>query len=290
MTKRSVHSIHTTQSELLGNLQTRSAIHDPADQTYDPFLVLSHHGPQTFGPNNRGMPFEDHPHRGFETVTFVLEGDLVHTDSSGHRRTVTKGGVQWMIAGAGVVHNEQVTPSFRHNGGLLEIIQIWVNLPARLKSTPAKYAGVQSKGIPCISLTGGGQLHLVSGEYAGVAGAIRSITDVFMSRVVLTPGYQGELPAPLGHTVLLYIVHGEVTVVGHSAQGGDLVRLANDGDAVAIEASSDASILFAHADPIGEPIAARGPFVMNTEAEVKQAFRDYRTGLYGTPPSIEEII
>ncbi|MGH8162542.1 MAG: pirin family protein, partial [Gammaproteobacteria bacterium] len=239
--------------------------------------------------DNRGMPFEDHPHRGFETVTFVLEGDLVHTDSSGHRRTVTKGGVQWMTAGAGVVHNEQVPPAFFRTGGLLEIIQLWVNLPARLKTTPPRYIGVQAEGIPSLPLMGGGKLHLVSGEYAGVAGPIRSLTDVFMSRVDLAVGGRAELSAPRGRTVLLYVIRGELAIAGHAANGGDLIRLADNGDTVGIEASSDAVVLFAHADPIGEPVVAHGPFVMNTEAEIKQSFHDYRTGLYGTPPVIEEI-
>ncbi len=289
MTNRSVLSIRITPREYIGDLETRNALSNPTDRAYDPFLILGHHGPQVFGPDNRGMPFEDHPHRGFETVTFVLEGDLVHTDSSGHRRTVTKGGVQWMTAGAGVVHNEQVPPAFFRTGGLLEIIQLWVNLPARLKTTPPRYIGVQAEGIPSLPLMGGGKLHLVSGEYAGVAGPIRSLTDVFMSRVDLAVGGRAELSAPRGRTVLLYVIRGELAIAGHAANGGDLIRLADNGDTVGIEASSDAVVLFAHADPIGEPVVAHGPFVMNTEAEIKQSFHDYRTGLYGTPPVIEEI-
>ncbi len=288
MTSRSVLSIRTAQREYIGELETRNALTDPTDRTNDPFLILGHHGPQVFGPNNHGMPFEDHPHRGFETVTFILEGDLVHTDSGGHRRTVTRGGVQWMTAGAGVVHNEQVTPAFLRTGGLLEIIQLWVNLPARLKGMPPKYIGVQADGIPSVPL-GGGKLHLVSGEYAGVIGPIHSLTGVFMSWADLPADERTVLPAPRGRTVLLYVMRGEVLVGGNAAKGGDLVRLSDDGDAVTLEASSDATVLFAHADPIGEPIAAHGPFVMNTEAEIKQAFRDYRAGLYGKPPAIEEI-
>ncbi|MGH8127694.1 MAG: pirin family protein [Gammaproteobacteria bacterium] len=289
MTNRSVLSIRITPREYIGDLETRNALSNPTDRAYDPFLILGHHGPQVFGPDNRGMPFEDHPHRGFETVTFVLEGDLVHTDSSGHRRTVTKGGVQWMTAGAGVVHNEQVPPAFFRTGGLLEIIQLWVNLPARLKTTPAAYIGVQAEGIPSVPLEGGGKLHLVSGEYASVAGPIRSLTGVFMSWADLVAGRQAALPAPHGRTVLLYVVHGEVTVSGQAAKGGDLIRVGNDGDMVDLKATCDATVLFAHADPIGEPVVARGPFVMNSEAEISEAFHDYHAGLYENPPSIEEI-
>lgn len=289
MTNRSVLSIRSSHREYIGDLETRIALSNPTDRAHDPFLNLGHHGPQVFGPDNHGMPFEDHPHRGFETVTFILEGDLVHTDSGGHRRTVTKGGVQWMTAGAGVVHNEQVPPAFLRTGGLLEIIQLWVNLPARLKTTPPRYIGVQAEGIPSLPLMGGGKLHLVSGEYAGVAGPIRSLTDVFMSRVDLAVGGRAELSAPRGRTVLLYVIRGELAIAGHAAKGGDLIRLADDGDTVGIEASSDAVVLFAHADPIGESVVAHGPFVMNTEAEIRQSFHDYRAGLYGTPPVIKEI-
>lgn len=290
MAHRRVLSIDTTHREYIGNLETRNALSDPTDRALDPFLILGHHGPQMFGPDNAGMPFTDHPHRGFETVTFILEGDLVHTDSSGHRRTVAKGGVQWMTAGAGVVHNEQVPPAFFRSGGLLEIIQLWVNLPSRLKTTPPRYIGVQAEGIPAVPVAeNDGRLHLVSGEYMGVQGPIRSLTDVFMSRVDLDAGGRTELPAPRGRTVLFYVVRGGVNIDGRAAKGGDLVRLADDGDAVGMEATADATVLFAHADPIGEPVVAHGPFVMNTEAEIRQAFHDYHAGLYGKPPSVKEI-
>jgi hypothetical protein len=221
MTNRSVLSIRTPRREHIGSLETRFALGDPIDHAYDPFLTLSHHGPQFFGPNNQGMPFSDHPHSGFETVTFILEGALVHTDSGGHRRTVEKGGVQWIAAGAGVVHNEQVPPDFFRTGGLLEVIQLWINLPSRLKMTPPAYIGVQAEGLPSVPLAGGGgKLHLVTGEYAGAVGPIRSITGMFMSRADLVAGGRVELPAPRGRTVLLYVVHGEVTVGGRSATGG----------------------------------------------------------------------
>lgn len=290
MTNRSVISLRSTQREYIGDLETRNVLSDPNDRTYDPFLVLGHHGPQVFGPNNHGMPFEDHPHRGFETVTFILEGDLVHTDSSGQRRSVTKGGVQWMTAGAGVVHNEQVPPAFFRSGGLLEIIQLWVNLPARLKTRPAAYIGVQAGNIPSVPLPDrAGALHLVSGEHAGTIGPIRSLTNIFMSWVELAAGHRAVLPAPRTRTVLLYVMHGRVNLGEHAAQSGDLVRLADDGDTVEIEATGDARFLFAHADPINEPVVAHGPFVMNTEEQIKQAYRDYRAGLYGEPPSIVEV-
>ena len=282
MTQRNVLAVHTAHGEYIGDLETRNPLSEPI-RDFDPFLILGHHGPQVFGPNNHGMPFSDHPHRGFETVTFIREGAVVHTDSSGHRRTVNEGGVQWMTAGAGVVHNEQVPPAFLHEGGLLEVLQLWVNLPARLKSTPPCYVGVQADGIVASPLDGGrGTLHLVAGHYGGATGPIKSLTGVFMSWVDLAAGARARLPAPRGRTILLYVIDGEISIAGHTATGGDLFKFADDGDAIEVTTSSDAVFLFAHADPIGEPVVAHGPFVMNTEDEIAQAFRDYRNGLFAS--------
>ncbi|HET8552641.1 MAG TPA: pirin family protein [Gammaproteobacteria bacterium] len=289
MRERSVLAVRTAHGELLGDMETRNPLSEP-NRDFDPFLILGHHGPQVFGPDNNGMPFDDHPHRGFETVTFVLEGAVVHTDSGGHSRVVKKGGVQWMTAGAGMVHNEQVTPAFLQEGGLLEVLQLWVNLPARLKTTPPSYVGVQANGIVSSPIAGGGgTLHLVSGSYGRATGPIKSLTDVFMSWVDLAAGARVRLPAPHGRTILLYMIRGDVSIAGRTATGGDLIKFADDGDTIDVMASSDAVFLFAHAEPIGEPVAARGPFVMNTEEEVVQAFRDYRNGAFEANVPATEI-
>lgn len=288
MTQRSILGVHAARRERIGDLETRNPLSEPV-RSFDPFLILGHHGPQVFGPHNQGMPFSDHPHRGFETVTFVLEGAVVHTDSAGHGQVVNKGGVQWMTAGAGVVHNEQLTPDFLEEGGLLEVIQLWVNLPARLKTAPPAYVGAQAGAIVSCPLEGGdGTLHLISGRYGEATGPIKSLTDVFMSWVDLIAGARVRLPAPSGRTILLYVIRGDVRIAGRTATGGDLVKFADDGNAIDMAASSDAALLFAHADPIDEPVAARGPFVMNTEEEVAQAFRDYRNGAFTTHYRIAE--
>lgn len=280
MTCRSVRAVRTAPMSLIGDLETRDVLGQPIDPGYDPFLVLGHHGPQRFAPGNQGMPFSDHPHRGFETVTFILEGSLVHTDSKGNRCKIDRGGVQWMTAGSGVVHNEQVPPEFFRDGGLLEVIQIWVNLPARLKMTSPGYTGVQAEGIPELPVGIGTSLHLVSGAHRDLVGPISSLTDVFMGWVDLRADSKAELPAPRGRSVLLYVVRGEVDVGGRRAKGGDLVRFADDGAKVAIATISEAVVLFGHAEPTGEPIVARGPFVMNSQAEIAQAYADFRAGLF----------
>lgn len=286
---RSVFSVRKAHAERIGDLETRNPLDGP-DPAFDPFLILGHHGPQLFPPNNTGMPFRDHPHRGFETVTFVLEGCMLHTDSSGQRRLMEKGGVQWMTAGAGIVHNEQVPPEFMKQGGLLEIVQLWVNLPARLKTASPAYVGVPASAMTTVMLDDGrGTLRLVSGKHDQVAGPIEPLTDVFMSHVTLDAGAHVHLPAPQGRTVLLYVMHGDIEAAEHAASGGDLVRWTDDGDVLEIVAASDTSFLFAHADPIGEPVATGGPFVMNTQAEVAQAFRDYREGAFDTPVVARDV-
>ncbi|MFS0772714.1 pirin family protein [Sphingomonas sp. 1P08PE] len=290
MPTRNVLFIRSTRPEHIGALETRNALAPPADPDFDPFLILGHHGPQLFGPGNGGMPFDDHPHRGFETVTFVLDGALVHTDSGGNRQTIQAGGVQWMTAGAGVVHNEQVPPAFKETGGMLEILQLWINLPSHLKMTAPTYIGVQADAIPAVAMdAGAGTLHLVSGVHGDARGPITSLTGVFLSWLDLRADGRTFLPAPSGRTALLYVIRGDVAIGGRAATGGDLVRIDDAGDRVEIAAASDAVVLFGHADPIRQPVAWRGPFVMNSDAEIDRAFREFREGAFGKPPAIVEI-
>ncbi|MFC6486914.1 pirin family protein [Nitratireductor sp. GCM10026969] len=288
MTRRNVASIRPAPRHDVGSLFSHLPISDPTDRQLDPFLILGHHGPQVFEAGNHGMPFDDHPHRGFETVTFILDGSLVHSDSSGHHRAIEKGGVQWMTAGSGVIHNEQVPPAFRKEGGSLEILQLWVNLPSNLKWVPPRYTGVQRDTLPAVPLpSGAATLNLVAGQFGETIGPIDSLTGIFMSNIELRTGAHVELPVPRGRTILFYIVRGNVVIEGHAASQRDLVIFGDDGDTISFEAGSDALVLFAHGDPIGEPVAARGPFVMNTDEEIEQAFRDYRTGAFKSAETAE---
>lgn len=281
MQQRSIRSVSSTHLKYVGNLETRSALGDLNENATDPFLVLSHHGPQKFTPNNTGMPFSDHPHKGFETMTFIFEGALVHSDSGGHASRVEKGGVQWMTAGAGVIHNEQVPEDFKQEGGVLEISQLWINLPSNLKGAAPNYTGVQADAIPAIALPGrGGTLHLVSGSYDNIQGPIDSLTGIFMASVDLAEDARVVLPAPQGRTVLLYVVSGDIAIGEQPAEFGDLVSFANDGNCVALQAPAGARLIFAHGTPIDEPVVAYGPFVMNTREEISQSFREYESGAY----------
>jgi quercetin 2,3-dioxygenase len=281
MTSRSIARIHPAHRDDIADLTTRRPVPAPALDQVDPFLFLNHHGPQTYAPGNKGLPFGPHPHRGFETVTFILTGNLAHHDTGGHESVIEAGGVQWMTAGSGLIHAEVSPPSFKQAGGPLEILQLWVNLPGRLKMTTPAYTGLQVDKIPALPIASGqGVLNLVSGAFEGHQGPIPSLTGVFMSTVSLRAGARVELPTPAHRSVLLYVVSGKVAVAGEVVDQWNLVALNDDGDTIAIGASTDAVLLFGHADRIGEPVVSHGPFVMNTRDEINEAIRDYQAGKF----------
>lgn len=262
-------------SDDIGDLRTQRPLPNRELDLIDPFLFLNHHGPQVYPPNNRGLPFGPHPHRGFETVTFILEGSLAHKDSGGHESVIDAGGVQWMTAGRGVEHEELSPEAFRRNGGPLEILQLWVNLPSRLKMTAPRYVGLQRDEIPSIEKDGV-TVHLISGSLDGVAGPVESLTGVAMMTLSLSAGARITLPAQRARSVFFYIVRGEL----NAGRAMELVHFDDDGDAIEVEAITDAVVLYGHAEPYNEPVVAHGPFVMNTREEIMQAFRDYQMGLF----------
>ena len=283
MTPRALKRLHPAQRDDIADLVTRRPLPGPAIPQLDPFLFLNHHGPQVYPPNNRGLPFGSHPHRGFETVTFILEGELSHLDSGGHESVIGPGGVQWMTAGSGLVHAELSPASFKRQGGPLEILQLWVNLPSRLKMTAPNYLGLQGAEIPKVEADGA-TLEVISGEVAGVTGPFLSLIGIEMSVVRLAPGGAVNLPVARGRAVFLYVVSGEIVVGGQAAPRWNLVELNDDGDAVAFDAPTGAAVLLGHAEPIGEPVFAHGPFVMNTREEIVQAIEDYNAGKFGNVP------
>jgi hypothetical protein len=287
MTTRSVKGIHHAVRDDIADLVTRRPLPGRGLDQLDPFLFLNHHGPQFYPPRNQGLPFGPHPHRGFETVSFIVDGEMAHADSGGHESVIGEGGVQWMTAGSGIVHSEYAPQHMKERGGPFEVLQLWVNLPAKLKMSAPRYVGVQRADLPVIERDGGkAKITLISGELDGRKGPVATLTGVFMSTVELKQGARVELPAPRGRTVFLYVVRGEVVVGGTTAPEHHLVELDDDGDEAAIEAASDALLIFGHADPIGEPVVAYGPFVMNTREEIDEALRDYRDGKFGGSDSV----
>lgn len=286
MSSKTIRKQHAAYRDDIGDLVTRRPLPGPGIDQLDPFLFLNHHGPQVYGPHNRGLPFGPHPHRGFETVTFILQGSLAHRDSGGHESVIHEGGVQWMTAGSGLIHEEVSPAAFLDAGGPLEILQLWVNLPARLKMSPPRYTGLQKDAIPALPTPDGrGTVKLIAGSWGGATGPFTSLTGVFMSTVNLRAGGAVRFPDVAGRNVFLYVVSGAVRVAGQSAEPHRLVALNEDGDSVDIVADTDAVLLFGHADPIGEPMVAHGPFVMNTREEIQQAARDYMDGKFGNVPA-----
>ncbi len=271
---------HPALRDDIADLTTRRPLPNRDLPQLDPFLFLNHHGPQIYPPHNRGLPFGPHPHRGFETVSFILRGEMAHRDSGGHESVIGKGGIQWMTAGSGLVHAEISPESFKQSGGPLEILQLWINLPARLKMCEPAYTGLQHGDIPAIRVPGG-LVNLISGRFEEHTGPFTSLTGVTMMTVELEAEATLTLPAPKGRTVFLYVVAGEPVIGGETCGEAHLIELDQSGDGVEVVTTGPVTLLFGHADPIGEPVVAHGPFVMNTREEIHQAIRDYQAGLFG---------
>ncbi|MDO7885780.1 pirin family protein [Hymenobacter cheonanensis] len=279
---RTVIQKHRAVNAPIADLVTYRAIPTPSIEYLDPFLFLNHHGPQVYRANNRGLPFGPHPHRGFETVTFILEGDILHKDSSGHESVIEAGGIQWMTAGSGLIHAEISSDNFKKTGGPLEILQLWVNLPAKFKMTEPRYIGLQATEIPAVPLAPGVVAHAVSGEWGGAAGAVQPLADVALAWLDLAAGAPVAVPIATSRSIFFYVVRGSVRVNGTQVFARELAEFDHEGSELGIEALSDSVLLLGHAEPFGEPVASAGPFVMNTEAEIRQAYADYQQGKFGT--------
>jgi quercetin 2,3-dioxygenase len=279
---RKIKKISRAIEAHMENLDTYRALPTREVDHIDPFLFLNHHGPQVFPPHNTGLPFGPHPHRGFETLTFIFKGDLTHQDTSGGKSIISAGGIQWMTAGRGLIHAEVSSKEFMEKGGEVELIQLWFNLPARLKMTAPWYKGLQQDSIPVIHLEGGSvRVNLVSGTLENTKGPIESVTNLFMSSIELNQGATFKATVDEKREILLYVVRGGVTVNNKEAKTHDLVQFELNGKEINIEAKQDSLILFGHGEPYHEPIVAHGPFVMNTQTEIMQAIRDYQMGKMG---------
>jgi redox-sensitive bicupin YhaK (pirin superfamily) len=279
MTDIPLISAHAAYRDDIGDLETRRPVPGPGLDRIGAFLFLNHHGPQTYPPGNQGLPFGPHPHRGFETVTFVLDGSLAHTDSAGHESIIGAGGIQWMTAGRGIVHAEISPAAFKRDGGPMEILQLWVNLPARLKMTEPRYIGASAAAIPVVE-RGGARLHLVSGAFGGATGPVESLTGVFASFGTLDAGAALTLDSLNRRDLFVYAVNGQLEIGGKVLARHHLGRF-GAGDRLTLDSAAGATFLLCHADPIDEPVVAHGPFVMNSVEEIHAAYRDYQAGRFG---------
>lgn len=248
-----------------------------------PFLLLDYAGPADFPPTDQPKGVGEHPHRGFETVTLLYQGVVAHRDSAGHGGIIGPGEVQWMTAGSGVVHEEMHERDFARRGGTLEAIQLWVNLPRAFKMTPPRYQTLVERDIPVVELAdGAGRLRVIAGSYRGVTGPARTFTPVQLYDLRVSAGRRVELALPAGQQAALFVLRGPVTVNGSAPIGeATLAAVGDSGAPVLVEAQADATILVMAGEPINEPIARYGPFVMNTQEELVQAVRDYQAGRMG---------
>ncbi|RJG08255.1 pirin family protein [Massilia cavernae] len=259
--------------------------HQSLGQHVSPFLMLDYAGPAQFTPlpasESRGVG--QHPHRGFETVTIVYQGEVEHRDSTGSGGIIGPGDVQWMTAGAGILHEEFHSKDFTENGGTLEMIQLWVNLPAKDKMTAPGYQSILNRDIPCLQLPGeAGRVRVIAGEFAGDRGPAHTFTPMDVWDLRLNQGGTSTLGQVEGRNTLLVVMRGSVMVNGqHMAKEGQLVVLGREGAELTLEAQSDATVLLLSGDAIDEPVVAHGPFVMNTKEEIQQAVIDFNSGRFG---------
>ena len=257
------------------------------DRGTNPFLMLDYAAPYEFSPNEARSPrgVGQHPHKGFETVTIAYHGEVAHRDSSGGGGIIYEGDVQWMTAGSGIIHEEFHSENFSKKGGLFEMVQLWVNLPAKDKNTPPRYQHLAKTGIPVVEFPDeAGYLRLIAGEYKGVKGAADTFTEMNVWDIVLNAGKKAVLEIPEAHNLSMVVLRGNVTLNGkEQADAGQLVGFEKSGGNVHIEAGSEeVKILLLSGVPIDEPVVGYGPFVMNTAEEIRQAISDFKSGKFGS--------
>jgi redox-sensitive bicupin YhaK (pirin superfamily) len=247
----------------------------------DPFLLLDRMGPVTHGPGEaKGAP--DHPHRGFEAVTYILDGAVEHADSRGNRGRISAGDVQWMTAGSGVIHSELPSEELRQNGGRMHGFQLWVNLPRRDKMMTPRYQDVRADDIPtATSADGLVTVTVLAGESLGTRAKIDTRTPIMYLHVRLAPGARFTQDVPKSYNAFAYVVSGDVTFGEDFARENDVAIFERDGDTVVMASSRGAELLLIGGEPLNEPVARYGPFVMNTVSEIRQAMVDYQTGRFG---------
>jgi len=251
-------------------------------QVLSPFLLMDWAGPARFEPTDRRRGVGEHPHRGFETVTIVYAGEVEHRDSSGGGGIITPGDVQWMTAGAGLVHEEFHGPDFAARGGDFEMIQLWVNLPAKDKMTPPRYQGITADRIPTVELEGGGTLRLITGGYDGTEGPAMTFSPILLGDLHVDDGGHVNLALPAGYTAAVVVRAGTARLAeGRATEAGSVGVFERDGDTLRIAADGDIEALLMAGEPLDEPIVGSGPFVMNTEGEIRQAMLDYQSGKMG---------
>jgi redox-sensitive bicupin YhaK (pirin superfamily) len=256
--------------------------YDGDTKSVSPFLLFDYAGPHEFAPSTSQRGVGQHPHRGFETVTIVYDGEVAHRDSTGQGGVIGPGDVQWMTAAGGIIHEEFHSPAYAKSGGPFRMVQLWVNLPANAKMSPPRYQGIVNAQIPRVALPdGAGQLRVIAGAFGEKRGAAETFTPLNLWDLRLNARASVTLDLPEGHNAMIAVLAGRVTVDGQSAGEAEIIRFGRAGAGAQVRAESDAIMLVLTGEPIDEPVVGYGPFVMNSVAEIRQAIDDFNSGRFG---------
>ncbi len=254
----------------------------PIREKVSPFLMLDFNAEHDFGPSNQPKGVDVHPHKGFETVTIAYKGSIEHYDSAGNNGIINSGDVQWMTAGAGILHKEFHEKEFSKNGGPFEMVQLWVNLPAKDKLTAPKYQELVASQINKIELNNnGGNVHVIAGEVNNIKGSASTFTDINACNIYLNTNGEFKTSISANHNTMLLVIEGNIKVNGTESKQHDFVLFKNEGEYIQIDASEKSVVLLLSGLPINEPIAQYGPFVMNTQEELQIAFKEFQAGKFG---------
>lgn len=280
---RTVANIIKSQSIQMGKTQVKQALPTNRVEQVSPFLLLHHFGPHQVAAGEEAFDVAPHPHRGFEPVTFLYQGGLRHKDSRGNEGILKGGDVQWMTAGRGIIHSERASREFLETGGTIEGIQLWINLPQAQKMTEPRYQDIKAEQIPQWTENESKvKMRLVAGEYNGLKGPARTFTPMLALQVELAPDGKTFVEIPEHFNAIAYILDGEVTLnENFSYKGETLLHFRNDGGGFSFKAIASSHILVLAGEPINEPLAQWGPYVMNTQTEILEAMRDYQMGKMG---------
>lgn len=263
-----------------GRVFIKQPIPRPQVDQVSPFVLLHHFGPIELTPNEESLGFGAHPHRGFMPVTFLFDGAMHHKDSLGNEGTIVSGGVQWLNAASGVIHAETQPEEFKKSGGMINGIQLWINLPARLKSAAPTYTNLPKDTLPTISQDGY-EVKVVSGVFRDVVGPATPPIPIDAFMIEMNEAATLELPARVGWNAMLFTLKGEIDIDGQVAKSDELAVLTEEGDSVVVSSRKPSRLLYLAGEPIDEPMYSYGPFVMNTEAEIGMAYADYKSGGMG---------
>lgn len=283
MKYRSVANIQASEPIEMGSTTVKQPLPTVKIEQIDPFLLLHHFGPYEVEPGHDPLNVGPHPHRGFEPVTFLYQGGIRHKDSRGNEGLLEPGDVQWMTAGRGIIHSERASRAFREQGGTMEGIQLWINLPKAQKMVQPAYQDIKAAQIPVVNLDRQKvRVKIVAGTFDRQKGPARTHTSIQALQLSLLQGGFAELPIPSDHNAFLYILRGEVQLNENWNYSKEtLLQFRQDGDGISLRAAEDSEALLLSGAPIGEPVAQWGPYVMNTQTEIMEAMRDYQMGKMG---------